>query len=212
MGLPALHVATRRSLPSLLRTVAVGSASAGTAGSCQRAPGGVRGFRSAVAAMGPIKVGDAVPSVVVFEKEPGNKVNLAELFKGKKGVLFGVPGAFTPGCSKTHLPGYVEDAEKLKAKGVQLVACLSVNDVFVTEEWGKAHKAEGKVRLLADPTGAFGKETGLLLDDTLVPLFGNQRLKRFSMLIENGVVKTLNVEPDGTGLTCSLAPNILSQL
>lgn len=174
--------------------------------------GPARGFRSSVAAMASIKVGDAVPSVTVFEKEPGNKLNLAELFKNKKGVLFGVPGAFTPGCSKTHLPGFVEGAEQLKAKGVQLVACLSVNDVFVTEEWGRAHKAEGKVRLLADPTGAFGKETGLLLDDTLVPLFGNRRLKRFSMLIENGVVKTLNVEPDGTGLTCSLAPNILSQL
>ncbi|XP_004682724.2 PREDICTED: peroxiredoxin-5, mitochondrial [Condylura cristata] len=174
--------------------------------------GGVRGFRSSVAAMAPIKVGDAIPSVVVFEKEPGNKVDLAELFKGKKGVLFGVPGAFTPGCSKTHLPGFVEQAGALKAKGVQVVACLSVNDVFVTEEWGRAHKAEGKVRLLADPTGAFGKATDLLLDDALVPLFGNQRLKRFSMLIDNGVVKSLNVEPDGTGLTCSLAPNILSQL
>nr|KAF6279514.1 peroxiredoxin 5 [Pipistrellus kuhlii] len=130
--------------------------------------GGARGFRSAAVAMAPIKVGDAIPSVVVFEGEPGNKVDLAELFKGKKGVLFGVPGAFTPGCSK--------------------------------------------IRLLADPTGAFGKETDLLLDDALVPLFGNRRLKRFSMVIENGVVKALNVEPDGTGLTCSLAPNILSQL
>uniref|UniRef100_A0A8C6FXB7 thioredoxin-dependent peroxiredoxin n=1 Tax=Moschus moschiferus TaxID=68415 RepID=A0A8C6FXB7_MOSMO len=130
--------------------------------------GGVRGFRSAAVAMAPIKVGDAIPSVEVFEKEPGNKVNLAELFKGKKGVLFGLPGAFTPGCSK--------------------------------------------VRLLADPSGTFGKETDLLLDDSLVFLFGNHRLKRFSMLIEDGIVKSLNVEPDGTGLTCSLASNILSQL
>uniref|UniRef100_A0A8C2PKE3 Peroxiredoxin-5 n=1 Tax=Capra hircus TaxID=9925 RepID=A0A8C2PKE3_CAPHI len=102
-------------------------------------------------------VGDAIPSVEVFEKEPGNKVNLAELFKGKKGVLFGLPGAFTPGCSKTHLPGFVEQAGALKAKGIQVVACLTVNDVFVTEEWGRAHKAEGKVRLLADPNGTFGK-------------------------------------------------------
>lgn len=174
--------------------------------------GGACGFRSASAAMAPIKVGDAIPSVVVFEREPGNKVNLAELFKGKKGVLFGVPGAFTPGCSKTHLPGFVEQAGALKAKGVQVVACLSVNDVFVTEEWGRAHSVGDKVRLLADPTGAFGKETDLLLDDSLVPLFGNRRLKRFSMVVEDGVVKSLNVEPDGTGLTCSLAPNIISQL
>ncbi|XP_010836396.1 PREDICTED: peroxiredoxin-5, mitochondrial [Bison bison bison] len=174
--------------------------------------GGVRGFRSAAVAMAPIKVGDAIPSVEVFEKEPGNKVNLAELFKGKKGVLFGLPGAFTPGCSKTHLPGFVEQADALKAKGIQVVACLTVNDVFVTEEWARAHKAEGKVRLLADPNGTFGKETDLLLDDSLLFLFGNHRLKRFSMVIEDGIVKSLNVEPDGTGLTCSLAPNILSQL
>lgn len=102
-------------------------------------------------------MGDTIPSVVVFEGKPDNKVNLAELFKVKKGVLFGVPGAFTPGCSKTHLPGFVDQSGALKAKGAQVVACLSVNDVFVTEEWGRAHKAEGKVRLLADPTGAFGK-------------------------------------------------------
>ncbi|PNJ38127.1 peroxiredoxin-5, mitochondrial isoform X2 [Pongo abelii] len=132
------------------------------------ASGGVRSFSRAAAAMAPIKVGDAIPAVEVFEGEPGNKVNLAELFKGKKGVLFGVPGAFTPGCSK--------------------------------------------VRLLADPTGAFGKETDLLLDDSLVSIFGNRRLKRFSMVVQDGIVKALNVEPDGTGLTCSLAPNIISQL
>ncbi|EPQ05630.1 Peroxiredoxin-5, mitochondrial [Myotis brandtii] len=159
-----------------------------------------------------IKVGDAIPSVEVFEGQPGNKVNLTELFKGKKRVLFGVPGAFTPGCSKTRLPGFVEQAGALKAKGAQVVACLSVNDVFVTEEWGRAHNTEGKIRLLADPTGAFGKETDLLLDDSLVSLFGNRWLKRFSMVIEDGVVESLNVEPDGTGLTCSPAPNILSQL
>ncbi|ELK13389.1 peroxiredoxin-5, mitochondrial [Pteropus alecto] len=200
-----------------VRAVAIHCATAAAArayleGGLQWTLGKARGFRSAAAAMAPIKVGDTIPSVVVFEGKPENKVNLAELFKGKKGVLFGVPGAFTPGCSKTHLPGFVNQSGALKAKGVQVVACLSVNDVFVTEEWGRAHNAEGKVRLLADPTGAFGKETDLLLDDSLVPLFGNRRLKRFSMVIEDGVVKALNVEPDGTGLTCSLAPNILSQL
>ncbi|EGW02857.1 peroxiredoxin-5, mitochondrial [Cricetulus griseus] len=198
----------------VLRAAATWTWQAGKAG--REAAGwersGDRSFSSASVAMARIKVGDAIPSVEVFEREPGKKVNLAELFKGKKGVLFGVPGAFTPGCSKTHLPGFVEQAEALKAKGVQVLACLSVNDVFVTEEWGRAHKAEGKVRLLADPTGAFGKETDLLLDDSLVSLFGNRRLKRFSMVIDNGVVKALNVEPDGTGLTCSLAPNIISQL
>uniref|UniRef100_A0A8C0D3U1 thioredoxin-dependent peroxiredoxin n=1 Tax=Balaenoptera musculus TaxID=9771 RepID=A0A8C0D3U1_BALMU len=161
------------SAASRVAVVECAAAAAAGAGGCVKGGlewtlGGVRGFRSAAVGMAPIKVGDAIPSVVVFEGKPGNKVNLAELFKGKKGVLFGVPGAFTPGCSK--------------------------------------------VRLLADPTGAFGKETDLLLDDSLVSLFGNRRLKRFSMVIEDGIVKSLNVEPDGTGLTCSLASNIISQL
>nr|XP_006980776.1 peroxiredoxin-5, mitochondrial [Peromyscus maniculatus bairdii] len=199
---------------SVLRSAATWTCEAGRASreAAGWEPSGARSFSSAAVAMAPIKVGDGIPSVEVFEGEPGKKVNLADLFKGKKGVLFGVPGAFTPGCSKTHLPGFVEQAGALKAKGVQVLACLSVNDVFVTQEWGRAHQAEGKVRLLADPTGAFGKETGLLLDDSLVSLFGNRRLKRFSMVVDNGIVKALNVEPDGTGLTCSLAPNILSQL
>ncbi|XP_003798815.1 peroxiredoxin-5, mitochondrial isoform X1 [Otolemur garnettii] len=211
MGVSGLFVLRRRT-GSLLAGAAAAAARPQPKGAEGWVPGRAHRFSSAAAAMAPIKVGDAIPHVEVFEGEPGNKVNLAELFKGKKGVLFGVPGAFTPGCSKTHLPGFVEQAEALKAKGVQVVACLSVNDVFVAAEWGRAHKAEGKVRLLADPTGAFGKETDLLLDDSLVSLFGNRRLKRFSMVIEDGVVKTLNVEPDGTGLTCSLAPNLMSQL
>ncbi|XP_023415525.2 peroxiredoxin-5, mitochondrial [Loxodonta africana] len=219
MGLAGLRVLGGPAGLVLSGAAVVESAAAAAVGAGRRPGGrggwtlgGTRSFNRAAAAMAPIKVGDALPSVVVFEGEPGNKVNLAELYKGKKGVLFGVPGAFTPGCSKTHLPGFVEQAGALKAKGAQVVACLSVNDVFVTGEWGKAHHAEGKVRLLADPTGAFGKATDLLLDDSLVPLFGNHRLKRFSMVIEDGVVKALNVEPDGTGLTCSLAPNILAQL
>ncbi|XP_020014592.1 peroxiredoxin-5, mitochondrial isoform X2 [Castor canadensis] len=214
MGLSRWWVLGNRAVSVLIREAAFEFAAARPRpeGGGGWARGGTSSFSSSAAAMAPIKVGDAIPSVNVFEGEPGNKVNLAELFKGKKGVLFGVPGAFTPGCSKTHLPGYVEQAEALKAKGVQVVACLSVNDVFVVGEWGRANKTEGKIRLLADPTGAFGKETDLLLNDSLVPLFGNRRLKRFSMVIEDGIVKALNVEPDGTGLTCSLAPNIFSQL
>ncbi|XP_060110434.1 peroxiredoxin-5, mitochondrial [Heteronotia binoei] len=172
-----------------------------------------RSFGSRSAAMAALKVGDKLPSVEVYEGDPGNKVNLASLFKGKKGVLFGVPGAFTPGCSKTHLPGYVEKAGQLKGKGVEIIACLSVNDVFVMNEWGKAHHAEGKVRMLADPTGAFGKATNLLLDkEPLRDLFGTNRSKRFSMVVDDAVVKALNVEEDGTGLTCSLATSIVSQL
>ncbi|XP_044770864.1 peroxiredoxin-5, mitochondrial-like [Neomonachus schauinslandi] len=169
-------------------------------------------FSSAASAMAPVKVGDAIPSVVVLEGKPGHKVNLTERFKGKKGVLFGIPGSFTPACSKTHLPGFVEQAEALKANGVQVAAYLSVDDVFVTEVWGPAHNSGGKVRLLADSTGTFGKETDLLLDDSLVSIFGNRQLKRFSIVVEDGIVKSLNVEPKGIGLTCSLAPNIILQL
>ncbi|XP_020319958.1 peroxiredoxin-5, mitochondrial isoform X2 [Oncorhynchus mykiss] len=148
----------------------------------------------------PIKVGEKLPAVEVHENEPGNKVSMDQLFKGKKGVLFAVPGAFTPGCSKTHLPGFVEQAAALKSKGVQEVACISINDAFVMAAWGKEH-------------GAGGKAVDLLLDnDQIVAVLGNKRSQRYAMLVEDGVVKNINVEPDGTGLTCSLASNMLSEL
>jgi 2-Cys peroxiredoxin 5 len=86
------------------------------------------------------------------------------LFAGKKVVLFGLPGAFTPGCSRTHLPGYVANAERLKSEGVDHIVCLSVNDPFVMAAWGEAHQADGKVRMLADTTGAFTKALGLDID------------------------------------------------
>ncbi|KAE8287938.1 Peroxiredoxin-5, mitochondrial [Larimichthys crocea] len=173
----------------------------------------LRLLHSSPTAKMPIQVGEHLPAVEVQEGEPGNKVAMDQLFKGKKGVLFAVPGAFTPGCSKTHLPGFVEQAEALKSKGVQEVACISVNDAFVMAAWGKEHGTDGKVRMLADPTGAFAKAVDLLLDsDQIVQVLGNKRSKRYSMLVEDGVVKKVNVEPDGTGLTCSLASSILSDL
>ncbi|KAK3914234.1 Peroxiredoxin-5, mitochondrial [Frankliniella fusca] len=153
----------------------------------------------------PVKVGDKVPSVDLYEKTPANKVNFASLCEGKKVVVFGVPGAFTPGCSKTHLPGYIADADKLKSQGVSEIVCISVNDAFVMDAWGQAHKTEGKIRMLADPSAQLTKELGL--EQNLPPL-GGVRSKRFSMIVESGVVKTLNVEPDGTGLSCSLANNL----
>ncbi|KAJ7996755.1 hypothetical protein DPEC_G00240310 [Dallia pectoralis] len=173
----------------------------------------IRRIHTTITVNMPIKVGEKLPAVEVQENEPGNKVSMDQLFKGKKGVLFAVPGAFTPGCSKTHLPGFVEQAAQLKSKGVQVVACISVNDAFVMAAWGKAHGAEGKVRMLADSTGAFTKAVDLLLDsDQIVAALGSKRSQRYAMLVEDGVVKKLNVEPDGTGLTCSLASNMLSQL
>nr|QCI61226.1 peroxiredoxin-5 [Trachidermus fasciatus] len=173
----------------------------------------VRLLHTSPAAKMPIQVGEHLPTVEVQEGEPGNKVAMDKLFKGKKGVLFAVPGAFTPGCSKTHLPGFVQQAEDLKGKGVQEVVCISVNDAFVMAAWGKEHGTDGKVRMLADPTGAFTKAVDLLLDsDQIVQALGNKRSKRYAMLVEDGVVKKINVEPDGTGLTCSLASNVLADL
>ncbi|XP_067113106.1 peroxiredoxin-5, mitochondrial [Osmerus mordax] len=173
----------------------------------------IRPLHTTLFATMPIKVGEALPAVEVQEGEPGNKVSMDQLFKGKKGVLFAVPGAFTPGCSKTHLPGFVEQAAVLRSKGVQEVACVSVNDAFVMAAWGKEHGTDGKVRMLADPTGAFTQAVDLMLDsDQIVQALGNKRSKRYAMLVEDGVVKKVNVEPDGTGLTCSLASNMLSEL
>merc|ERR1719476_512015 len=157
--------------------------------------------------MAPIKEGDSIPSVDLFEGNPDTKVNLAEVCKEGKYVIFGVPGAFTPGCSKTHLPGYVAAAEDMKAKGVEEILCVSVNDPFVMEAWGKDQGAAGKVRMLADTCGELTKALELELD--LSAVLGSVRCKRFAMLVEDGTVTKVNIEPDGTGLTCSLAENIV---
>ena len=158
----------------------------------------------------PIKIGDALPSVELLEGSSLTKVNIKQLFEGKKGVIFAVPGAFTPGCSNTHLPGYVQDYQALKDKGVEVIACVSVNDAFVMEAWGEAKGTSGKIRMLADHAAAFTKAVDMELDAT--PFLGGVRSKRYSMVVENGVVTAVNLEPDGTGLTCSLANSLLSQL
>ena len=116
--------------------------------------------------MAPVAVGDKLPSVVLYENSPDGKVELVSLCAGKKVVIFGVPGAFTPGCSKTHLPGYVAAAADLKAGGVDEIVCVSVNDPFVMEAWGKDQSAGGKVRMLADTTADLTKALGLELDLT----------------------------------------------
>lgn len=157
-----------------------------------------------------LQVGDKVPSVDLNEDTPGTKVNIAELSKGKRVLVFGVPGAFTPGCSKTHLPGYVQRADEIKGKNISEIVCVSVNDPFVMAAWGEAHKASGKVRLLADTTGAFTKAADLELD--LAAVLGTVRSKRYAMLVDDGVVKAIEVEPDNTGLTCSIADNFIKNL
>jgi glutaredoxin/glutathione-dependent peroxiredoxin len=144
-----------------------------------------------------IKVGDKVPSVKLKQMtaEGVKEVSTDDFFKGKKVVLFAVPGAFTPTCSAKHVPGFLQNDAALKAKGVDAVACLSVNDAFVMGAWGKDQKSDGKVVMLADGNGDFTRAVGLELDATANGL--GKRSKRYAMVVENGVVKTLNVEAPG---------------
>ncbi|XP_022899820.1 peroxiredoxin-5, mitochondrial [Onthophagus taurus] len=164
-----------------------------------------RNLRSSACLNMPITVGDSLPPVDLFEETPANKVNVQQLTKGKKVIIFAVPGAFTPGCSKTHLPGYVAQADSLKTKGIDEIVCVSVNDPFVMSAWGKEQGVGQKIRMLADPQGTFTKTIELNTD---LAVLGGLRSKRYSMVVEDGVVKSLQVEPDGTGLSCSLAEAI----
>jgi peroxiredoxin len=144
-----------------------------------------------------IKVGDKVPSATLkyLSLEGPKEITTDELFRGKKVALFAVPGAFTPTCSQRHLPGYVAKASELKAKGVDQIACLSVNDAFVMGAWGKAQNVGDKVMMLADGSGDFTRAIGLELDLRKGGL--GMRSQRYSMLVEDGVVKNLNVEQAG---------------
>jgi glutaredoxin/glutathione-dependent peroxiredoxin len=144
-----------------------------------------------------IKVGDKLPSISLkyMNKDGMQTATTDELFKGKKAVLFGLPGAFTPTCSAKHLPGFVNNAEELKKKGVEVIACLSVNDAFVMDAWGKAQNAGEKVLMLADGNADFAKATGLTMDGTGYGM--GMRTSRWAMVLEDGKVKTLNVEAPG---------------
>ena len=141
-----------------------------------------------------IQVGDKIPAATLKHMTPEGPKDITtdELFRGKKVALFAVPGAFTPACSQRHLPGYVDKAADIKAKGVDEIVCVAVNDVFVMTAWGKEQRAEGKVQMLADGSGDFARALGLDLDLTKNGL--GTRSKRYSMLVDNGVVKLLNVE------------------
>jgi peroxiredoxin len=151
-----------------------------------------------------IKVGDRIPdgtlTELITDERPGctvgpNAFQVADLTKGKKVVIFGVPGAFTPTCSAKHVPSYVQNIDKLKAKGVNEVWCVSVNDAFVMGAWGKDQKAGGKVRMMADGSATYAKALGLDMD--LIARGMGVRSQRYSMLVEDGVVKRLNVEAPG---------------
>ena len=151
-----------------------------------------------------IKVGDRLPDGQLQEfievETAGcslgpNTFNVADLVKGKKIVIFGLPGAYTPTCSAKHVPSYLEHHDALKAKGVDEIWCLAVNDAFVMGAWGRDQGATGKVRMMADGSADFTKKLGLELDLTARGM--GVRCQRFSMLVEDGVVKSLNIEAPG---------------
>ncbi len=159
-----------------------------------------------------IKVGDKIPEATLMhmtEKGPA-PITTAELFGGKKVVLFAVPGAFTPTCSNQHLPGFVEKASEIKAKGVDTIACLSVNDAFVMGAWGKDRNVGDKVLMVGDGSAAFSKALGLDLDLSKMGL--GVRSRRYSMLVEDGVVRQLNIEDAPAGAVKSGADTMLTQL
>ena len=159
-----------------------------------------------------IKVGDRIPEAkfrVMTAEGPGWKT-ADEVFKGKKVALFAVPGAFTPTCHKNHLPGFLNNADAIKAKGVDAIAVTAVNDVFVMTEWRKASGAEGKIEFLADGNGEFAKAIDLTFDGS-----GNglgTRSRRYSMLVEDGVVKKLNIEEAPGKVEVSGGDALLKQL
>ncbi|XP_063429327.1 peroxiredoxin-5, mitochondrial-like [Mytilus trossulus] len=148
------------------------------------------------------KIGEKLPIVSVYEDTPDKKVNLQELFKNKRGVLFSVVGAFTPGCTTAHLPEYLENFDRFKEEGYDLICCISVNDPFVMSAWGKQVSAEGKITMLADPKAEFTKAMNMDLDCT--KLLGNVRSKRYCLIIEDGIIKSIMTEPNHTGLACLL--------
>ena len=144
------------------------------------------------------KVGEKVPSATLMYKGPDGikPMPTDELFAaGKKVVLFAVPGAFTPTCSAKHVPSFVTNFDAIKAKGVDTIACVSVNDAFVMDAWGKDQKSDGKVIMLADGNGEFAEKMGLVMDGSKFGL--GKRSQRYAMVVEDGVIKTLNVEAPG---------------
>jgi glutaredoxin/glutathione-dependent peroxiredoxin len=158
-----------------------------------------------------IAVGDKVPDVEVKTMGPEGpqSVRTGEALGTGKVVLFAVPGAFTPGCSKIHLPGYVQGADELKAKGVSTIACVAVNDPWVMQAWADAQGASGKIVMLADGNGEFTKAMGLDVDLSVAGL--GSRSQRYAAIIDDGVITSLDVEPN-PGVDVSKCENILAKV
>jgi peroxiredoxin len=160
-----------------------------------------------------IKPGDKLPNATfrVMAEGGGKEMATADIFNGKKVVLIGMPGAFTPTCHRNHLPGYIEDAEKFRGKGVDTIAVTTTNDHFVMGAWSKATGGDGKVVFLADGNGDFAKAIGMAFDASGRGL-GAVRSKRYSMYVDNGVVKVLNIEENPGQAEVTKAANLLAAL
>ncbi|MDO8535321.1 MAG: peroxiredoxin [Xanthobacteraceae bacterium] len=160
-----------------------------------------------------IKVGDKLPDATfrVVTAEGPTPRTTSEVFKGKRVVLVGMPGAFTATCSKNHLPGYVEKAQAIRAKGVDAIVVTAVNDHWVMNAWGKASGGEGKILFLADGNGEFAKAIGLNYDASERGM-GGVRSKRYAMLVEDGVVKVLNIETETGKAEVTSADNLMKSL
>lgn len=159
-----------------------------------------------------IQVGDKLPEATLRRRSPDGIQSLStgELFAGKRAVVFAVPGAFTPTCNDNHMPGYIQHADAMRAKGVDMIACIAVNDAFVLDAWGKSSGASDKVTLLSDGNAEFTKALGLEMDGSGFGL--GTRSKRYSMLVEDGTVKALNVEEVPVEVKVSGAERILDRL
>lgn len=158
-----------------------------------------------------IKVGEKVPSATLMQMKGGapQPVKTDDLFAGKKVALFALPGAFTPTCSAKHLPGFLQHADDLHGKGVDAIACVSVNDAFVMGAWGESQQAGERVMMLADGNGDFTRALGLEMDASRYGM--GKRSQRYSMIVDNGVVRTINIEEPGA-FSVSSAEHMLQQL
>lgn len=161
-----------------------------------------------------IKVGDKLPDAKFMTMGAGGPAakTTSDIFSGKKVALFAVPGAFTPTCHQQHMPGFLSRIGELKSKGIDTIACTAVNDVFVMDEWSKATGAAGKVMMLTDDGAAFAKAIGLDIDLTGAGIGLGVRSKRYAMLIDNGVVKVLNVDESPPVHDKSSAENLCSMI
>lgn len=157
-----------------------------------------------------------MPSSLLQKDAPSNQINLADLTAKGRFLVVGVPGAFSPGCSQRHIPEYIKDMDKLKAKGIEKVYVVAVNDSFVTGHWATSllqnqpARSADFVEILADPKGEFAKAWDVLFDAS--KFFGNERSKRFAAVIKDGKVESAFVEPDSTGIDVSSAAKVLEKL